>query len=393
MTLDAGQVDGPTLPALAWNYTRCSDVLNELCTLTAQFGDQYAWEIGPTKILRAYQPTGVAAPFDLIADGNGAVREVIGDIEVETNLEAYANSIIVKVAPRSEVGRIETFAGDGVTSTFSLTYTLTASRGIIHLYELDGITPAGGETFGVPPDTPLQWSYDQNTNTITRLIGPTDATKIYSLTFDGTFEATGLAQDAAGIAQYGLWERVVLIEEIPEGATAQSLADGYLAQSLPVHTLVRYKTLLHDLAPGQTQTVTVPARDLSGSIIITSVRMREFGPARIEYSVEATFSDDTNIRKNYSDIYKLWRGDFMGAGGGGTTQGAGTPANLGAAPPIRSNQFNRAGAFGGNASWLFYEEFTTVTLGTDHTAAGGDNLLVGQGHTVISAEAGSPGSP
>ena len=31
----------------------------------------------------------------------------------------------------------------------------------------------------------------QTNNTITRFIGPTDATKIYSLTFDGTFEVTG----------------------------------------------------------------------------------------------------------------------------------------------------------------------------------------------------------
>lgn len=383
VTLDPSQVDGPTLPELVYNYRRASDALNEAMSLTAQFGDQYVWEIDADKVLRAYQPSTVAAPFDLVADGNGAVRVVIGDIEVEQNLENYANSIIVKVAPVTEVGHIETFEGDGVTSTFTLTYTLTKPYGIIHVYELDGVTPAGGETFGIPPDAPLQWEYDPDTNQITRTIGPTDATKIYSLTFDGTFEATGLAQDAGGIATYGLIEKVILVEEVPEGTTAQSLAEGYLAQSLPIHHIIRYKTLHHGLAPGQTQTITVPARDLNGTAIITAVRMREFGPKRIEYSIDATLDDDTNILKSFQDIYKLWRGDLAGTGSAPTV-GPGGPISGGPAPPFESVQFNREGRFGGNEHFRFKEGSTSVFIGEGHSVIAGsaDNLLVGLDHTV-----------
>jgi hypothetical protein len=384
VVLDGSQVDGPTLPALSWNYRRVSDGLNELCTLTAQFGPQFVWEITDLKVLRVFQPSTEPAPFDIVADGNGAVHEVIGDIEVEKNLENYANRIIVKVGPIAEIGRIETFPGDGVTSTFTLNYTLTQGRGIIHVYELDGVTPAGGETFGIPPDAPLQWEYNPTNNTITRIIGPTDATKIYALTFDGVLEQIGEAEDTAGITAFGIWERVILIEKIPEGATAQSLADGYLAQSLPIHYVVRYRTLQHGLAPGQSQTITVPARNLSGTLIITSVRMREFGPARVQYDVEATFSDDTNILKSYQDVYKLWRGDLMGTGASpGPTVGPGVPAIVGPAPPFRSNQFNNSGVFGGDAAWLFYLEYQTVTLGDNHTAAGLNNLLVGASHTIV----------
>jgi hypothetical protein len=384
VTLDGAQVNGPTLPALSYNYRRASDVLNELMSLTAQFGAQYVWEIDNFKVLRAYQPSTVPAPFDILADVDGKVQEVIGDIEYEKNLEQYANRIIVKVGPIAEIGRIETFPGDGATSTFTLNYTLTQGRGIIHVYELDGVTPAGGETFGIPPDAPLQWEYNPTNNTITRIIGPTDATKIYSLTFDGVLEQIGEAEDAGGIAALGLFERVILIEKIPEGATAQSLADGYLAQSLPIHHAIRYKTLLHGLAPGQSQAITVPARNLSGTMIVTSVQMREFGPARVIYDIDTTLEDDTNILKAYQDVYKLWRGDLMGTGASpGPTVGPGVPAIVGPAPPFRSNQFNNSGVFGGDAAWLFYLEYQTVTLGDNHTAAGLNNLLVGASHTIV----------
>ena len=383
VTLDVGQVDGPTLPALIWTYKRVSDCLNELMTLTAEFGPQYAWQISETKVLSAFQPSSVPAPFDLIADGTGAVQKVIGDIEVEQNLENFSNKIIIKVPPRTETDRQESFVGDGVTSTVTLQYTVLKHYG--HILVGDPPGSGGGETWGIPPDTPLQWSFDPVTNQMTRLIGPLALGETYTLQFDGTYEVTAFAEDAASIAALGIFERVIQVEEIPEGSTAQSMADAYLAMYLVIHHLIRYKTLQHGLAPGQIQTITVPARDLSGTAIITAVNLREFGPARVQYDVEATLSDDTNVLRAFQDLYKLWRGDLTGTGGGSSTisPGTGTITNAGPAPPFWSNQFNRAGAFGGSVSWLFVEDYTTVTLGSGHVPQGSNNLLVGQGHTVL----------
>jgi len=56
------------------------------------------------------------------------------------------------------------------------------------------------------------------------------------------------------------------------------------------------------------------------------------------------------------------------------------------APPDTSVQFNDAGAFGGNAAFEFKKLVTTVLIGTNHTegTTGAANLLVGEGHTVLS---------
>lgn len=58
----------------------------------------------------------------------------------------------------------------------------------------------------------------------------------------------------------------------------------------------------------------------------------------------------------------------------------GTPA-----PPDTSIQFNDAGAFGGDASWIFDRPTTSVALGLGHDfgTGGSANLLVGAGHQVI----------
>ena len=50
VTLDPGQVDGPTLPALSIQLSSRVRFVNEAMTLTAQFGDQFAWEISATKV-------------------------------------------------------------------------------------------------------------------------------------------------------------------------------------------------------------------------------------------------------------------------------------------------------------------------------------------------------
>jgi hypothetical protein len=84
----------------------------------------------------------------------------------------------------------------------------------------------------------------------------------------------------------------------------------------------------------------------------------------------------------YQDTYRDW----LIRGGGGIASvaiGDGGPASLGAAPPLASNQFNRGGEFGGHASWGFDEAYTTARLGTGHTSGGADNMLIGEGHTVL----------
>lgn len=178
VTLHASQVDGPTLPSVEYDYIRVDAVLNEQMKLTADSGQPFVWKVDYFKVLRAFQPSTQAAPFDLV--GND-LPEVIGDVQVLPSNDGKANRVIVKVAPKSEQGRIESFVGDGVTTTYDLEYTLTAfTVGAIHRFEPDGITPSGGETIAITgTDTPTQWEISTDGTQITRVVGPTENLYVY----------------------------------------------------------------------------------------------------------------------------------------------------------------------------------------------------------------------
>lgn len=92
ITLDAAQVDGPSLPALTYDYRKLRDILDELASFTG-----YIWEISYTKVLRMFAPGTITAPVNIV-DGD---RRAIGDVEVSTTRAAaggagYANRVIVR---------------------------------------------------------------------------------------------------------------------------------------------------------------------------------------------------------------------------------------------------------------------------------------------------------
>lgn len=87
VTLDAGQVTGPTLPAVDYTGWKFNDILDQLGT----YSGGYIWEIDYNKVLRMYLPGAHAAPFNVAAgDGN-----TIGDVKVEWARQNYANRVIV----------------------------------------------------------------------------------------------------------------------------------------------------------------------------------------------------------------------------------------------------------------------------------------------------------
>lgn len=380
VTLDASQVNGPALPDMSFDIARLSQVLQALADATG-----YIWRIDYDKKLRMWLPGDLSAPFDI--DQSDVPAKWGGDVEIETILgDNYANRVIVISDPKEEERHIETFPGDGVTSTFDLEWTLIQGIGIIHVYELDGVTPAGGETFGIPPDSPIQWSYLASTNSITRAAGPTDATKIYSLTFHGTFSATATAEDAGEIAAHGLYEHVERRSDIATTQAAQDIADALLAQLLASgEQTITYTTRYS--APtfrvGQLQTIVAPARDVSGDFIVRDIRLfAETNPMAAEgwLTREVTAKQQQVLVGKWQQTYADWL--KVGSGGTATTTGTGGSTSAGAAPPVASVQFNRLGSFGGSEDFTYDETSSTVMIGTGHSPSGADNLLVGQGHTV-----------
>jgi hypothetical protein len=362
VTLDAGQVDGPSMPELVYDYKRLDAVLNEMMTLTADAGQPFVWEIGYTKVFSAYQPSTDAAPFDLV--GND-LPEVVGDIEVETSRsEQYANRIILKVPPKSFTNYVQTFTGDGSTTSFPLDITLTAMRYIVTNDGVDELLTFQGIGF----DLAVQWLYYAVDNTIRRettgVPDPPANGNVISITYDGTREATAvIAEDAGEIAAHGIWERVITIEDVPNETTAQALADAELAKRASAIQRVRYVTWEQGLTIGQQQTINVSARNVNGSAVIVDISTRDL-VHRLERTVTAIVdSAQTNLDRSFQADYEIWFGDKHGAGGTSPSIGAGAPAAVGPAPPNESIQSNQSGAFSGDAAFLFKKAGRSVVLG------------------------------
>jgi hypothetical protein len=360
VTLDAGQATGPTLPLLAYTIWNLRDVLNDISKITGTFGEPFVGRIDDFKVLSMKQPSTNPAPFDIDDSGGLPITEVVGDVEVEEIRSAdYANNVVVYAPPVAQANRTETFTGDGVTDTFTLAYTLTRLPGTL-------TNNAAVETLSLVGGGGI-WEYDSTTNEIQRVIGGAPAAGAsISIEFDGTFTVLVNSFDIGEITAHGVWDRFLTIPDVPNAATAQAIADAELARVIIPTQVVRYQTLETGLVVGQSQGVIVARRNLNTTGFISELKTREDGVRLIRDVTLTIDGSQTNVGKNFRDVYRQWA--ETGGVSSGTSIGGGTLAGTsGAGAPVESVQFNRVGAFGGNAAFLFKEANTSLICGSSCT--------------------------
>lgn len=367
VTLDAGQVDGPTLPLRTYTLVGLTEVLNDTMTLTAEAGEPFLWRIDDTKVLLAAQPSTVNAPFDITSN---TPAEVVGDIEMQTSMDDFANAVYVQGPTTQANNREETFTGDGAEDTFTLQYTMSSNRGKVIV---NGVEESLGDS--------QTWTFDANTNSITRTSAP-DLGAPISITFDGVYTPFAEAVDAASIASVGLYEKVVRVDAIDTDETIQSIADAHLARSLAVGSTVTYRTMEDGLEVGQTQTVNVTLRNTNATAVITQISIRDLGKDRLIKDVTAVIdSSQTNLGRGYRDVYKNWSNDTVGSGSSiqQPVTVSNPPNQSGPGTPDQAVQFNRAGVFGGDAEFTYDETTNSIVMGgggSDITATGAESCVV-----------------
>ncbi|HVL67206.1 MAG TPA: hypothetical protein VM364_08075 [Vicinamibacterales bacterium] len=274
---------GPMLVAASYSADRyLLDVLNETMALASGTGaTSWVWEVDYTKVLRAIEAGTSAAPFNL-ADGDG---QVLGDIVVESSRPSdYANYVIL-LGGQGTHDASDSFTGDGVTSSFTLTYTLSATYGYVTVNGVQETLAVQGTGF----DSAVYWLYYASDNTIRRVpgAGPPAAGAAISITYVGQFPVRVLAD--GGVAAANRVQRVYQEPEVFDKAVMQALADSYLTRDMQSPKVVRFscayeKTGLH---PGQTLTITSPKRNLSGTFLITDVRIAHVAGSLVQRHVVA----------------------------------------------------------------------------------------------------------
>lgn len=357
VTLHASQVDGPTFPALEYAYRPLTEVLNEMATLSAKYGAPYVWTIDHFKVLRMFQPSTQAAPFNIVEGDTNTV----GDITVETTRDKYANKIIVKVPTKTEIEREETFTQGVSTYPYVPQYTVLKHWGYV--------THAGNyETLRTPtdPDT-ASWTFDPGANTLTRDAGSPAASAVTVFKFDGSYTGEGIATSSGEIATYGIYEKVVKVDSVPADTTAQALADGYLAESLLTPKTIKYKTFGLGVLPGQTQTISMPLRNLTAlSCVVADVVAQDYGKGdKLLRSV--TLKSGTSPHEGWREVYKIWAGDKTGGSSAPSIVASAPVGSVGPAPPDESVQSNQNGVLSGDAAFKFKKTGKSVVIGDGST--------------------------
>lgn len=294
VTLAAGQVTGPTLPAATYLANRyLVDVLAETVSLAAGTGStSWAWEVDYTKALSAVETTGTnPTPFDVV-DGDGHVN---GDLTVEQPRPSTYGNYAVVLGGSGTKDRTDTFTGNGSTTTFALNYTFASSYGYV---TVNGVTETIG-TLGT-----ATWSYDSSTNSIVRTSAPGVGAAI-AITYVAQFPLRvfsdgGLPASARVIRTYeepDVFDRPVL----------QALADSYLTRDIAAPKTVKYNTAysLTGIHPGQVQTITSAKRNLSGSHTITAVKIVNIRGVLVQRQVTAVTTTrlPANLRQQFQQTF------------------------------------------------------------------------------------------
>ncbi len=348
VTLDAAQATGPTLPALSYSDRPIVDVLNEMAALASGTGaTSYVWEIDYTQVLRGVVTGSLAAPFN-ITDGDG---NVLGDITVEqAHVGNFANYIVLLAGSGQKDKADLVGTADGVTVTFALHYTPAAFYVInVGGTLVDGwVTGGVNETIGTSPAT---WSYDPATNSITRNAALANGSGNIVAAMNAQFPLRVTADAGAPAASRVL--KTYQAPDVFDRAVAQALADAYLARDNQSPKTVRYNAAFSKIGlhPGQVQTITSTKRNLTGSFLITDVRIVNVSGTLVQRQVTAVSTTRLpgTLREDFQQIF------------GGT--GSASTAAAGTVTVVTSGGVGGTGTVGKLAKWS-----TTSTLGDGPTA-------------------------
>ncbi len=251
ISLDAGQVTGPTLEAFAWQTTRVSDALRELSDKTG-----YVFRVDPSKKLKMFVPGTDSAPFN-ISDATPHCTRLSWQ---DSSATPTPNKVILICGPSTTAVRTERFIGDGSTTSWVMSVPAAVSGWYPGYVTVNGIFLTVG--------TGASYTWNDATSTLAVGTAPTPGV---GDTIDNTYTAqypfTVTATSGGSPVVEKLFARTDLLEPVP----AQEVADGLLDQLDQAPRTMTALSLNEGWLPGQAFTVALTARSLTGNFVVQSV--------------------------------------------------------------------------------------------------------------------------
>lgn len=307
------ETPGPWI--IAPNFTRATieDVVNYISRLA-----DWVYRMTPYKVLQAFSPGAIVAPFELNSDN----ATVIGNVTNRRTREDYANALYVtggKVGgQRVEFNRRETWIGDGSTVIFPLadpdSWTIgnnCTHPGVIYI---DGVS---GPLTGLYPDdigrVDLEYLFSLEdkfiyVNTEGGWSIPVAGT-IIEFAYTGPENFTVYVTDPVAIAANNgeIEEDTFEAGEDATPATARALGIKALAKQTVTQREAVVRTDVCLVLPGTLVSVDLPSRLMSGDWMVTAVSAEDSEARDLDGAAKAYYTYtllEAGVATTFIDYWK-----------------------------------------------------------------------------------------
>lgn len=309
ITLDAGQVDGPTLAPFAWDRKRASDAVRELSDRTGLVA-----VVSPLKALKLFVPGTDAAPFALTPTGRKFTALTWADSD-----QTPANKVTCLCGPTAVVATTQTWTQAAAATTW------TADIPTAPAAPPPGYVTVGGIFRTVGPGAAYEWNAATSTLSLGTDGAPANGTVI-SLVHNAQFPFAVTATSGAT----PVIESQLTYPDVTDYAQGLELAVGLLDQLNQQPRALTIASIDGGWEPGQALTVALAAaRDFDASALITRVGITlQTGASIWRYSLAATESPTYNGGSYLNQWRQLLGGGSGGGAGVALTGGSGGPTML-----------------------------------------------------------------
>lgn len=309
VSLAAGQVDGPVLPALEFDRHSLYDILYDILP---RLSGGFLTDISDAKVLEMFTAGSRASPVNFVSGD----KHILGDITVEPSRRNYANRLIGVFGPSKVTDKTDTFTGDGSTTAFTLDFDIAnAVPGVSVGY---GYVTNGGVTEALSNlGEGGTWEYDPSNRTIERVTAPANGNAI-SITYPAQFPFTHTEEDAAEIAANKLTERIVADDttaSIEDREQAEAYLQQLLAEAIATFKTVQLDTSALAVKAGQSATFTAATRQINAACLISQLTIQGRGHRRVKRSIMA-LQGTTFQRSESRNVYSSWLQGRAAAGSG-----------------------------------------------------------------------------
>ena len=307
ITLDAGQVDGPDVPARAYELKSIAEIVVEL-----QKDSNYFLAISPAKVAVMQAPSANPSPWN-IADNDGHVS---GDLKVTPTRKDFANFLYGKLGESRLVDKSETFTGTGSTARFKLRYPFTSALSGLVAVVVSGI--ASQQTLDWLTAN-ADWYIDHSTNELVRAAGnfPSGDTVTLAYQSQAPFFITATTGTPPSLAdRVDAQVDYPTIYDLDEG---QALLDQELLNRNIETKEVTYETHDDGLAVGQSQDINRTDRPIDETCIIMGLETRDYAGG-FAYDVRALTGGYARSSRD------VWASAFNSGGGNRASLGGSSVA-------------------------------------------------------------------